>query len=104
MRYVVTLFRYIAFAFFIMVCALLIATDPIYPQEATPFPCTAPTAAGDLPCYAVDPSRAGTFLITSGGSAPVWVDSPKCDEGFELVLAANGRPMCARELREPLKW
>ena len=25
----------------------------------------------------------------------------KCDDGWQLVLAGNGRPMCARELKEP---
>lgn len=53
----------------------------------------------------------GTYrcLKVSGHTAPIegsgvtvtYTPAPTCEENWQLVLSSSGRPVCARELKEP---
>jgi hypothetical protein len=48
-------------------------------------------------------AQAHPFIVTCDNDHPcvTFAPLPKCDQGWTLVMDSGGRPMCAKELKEP---
>lgn len=52
----------------------------------------------EISSYGRVPTLATSNMITTTNST-----LPKCEEGWSSVMTSGGQPMCARELKEPIR-
>lgn len=77
--------------------AVLVIAAPAMAQTLPP----GATSPGTL--WTVPPQRLFTSSVDGTTITITAARSPKCEDGWELVMTAAMEPMCARELKKPIE-